>query len=76
MKKIMRWLGYVPIYDLLNDSLAFDKKQTEVRDELLKQSLDAMPDKESARDKFIDALQESYQGIGAMRFINEFLEKL
>lgn len=69
MKKILRCFGFISLYDLISSAEKFDKKQMEIKNDILMKALT-----ENSRDIFLDGLEEGWQGIGALRFVREFLE--
>lgn len=69
MKKILRCFGFISLYDLISSAEKFDKKQMKLRNDILLKAV-----KENNKEIFLDGMEEGWQGIGALRFVREFLE--
>lgn len=72
MKYIFRFFGYVSISEILLKSMEFEKKQDRIRRKLISDSTYLLgSDKANCIQ---DALEQQWQGIGAIRFVNELFE--
>jgi len=70
MKRILKYFGYFHYDDLVKAVDEFDLRQMEKRNRLIEQCV-YLEDKEIG----IDAIEEGYQGVGALFFVAEFLNK-
>jgi len=68
MRRILRYFGYVSVSDLSAASLRFDDEHTKIKNAILAK-------RPATRDNFLDALEEGYQAIGALRFVGEFINE-
>lgn len=76
MRKILKYFGYIHYTDLISAAKEFDNKQTKKRDELMDESVLLKSSPEAAKNKFMDGLEEGWQGIGATRFVVEYLKRV